>query len=117
MNYYFEEEKDWGNIEYKKVFVNMDMIKIKKYATQLKFRIIEGGGLAMYIIGVEDNGNAIGILKSDIPRHNFIMNEMINEIDAEITSYKIINISNSQSIIIYLIKNKFNIDSIAFLNG
>lgn len=117
MAYYFEEEKDWGNIEYKKAFIDMDIDKIRKYATQMKFRIIEGGGVALYIIGVGDNGDAIGILKSDIHRHNNIMNEIINEIDALISSYKIIHISNNQSIIIYMVKNKFNLDDIAFLKG
>ena len=117
MDYYFKEEKDWGNIEYKKAFIDMDMNKIKKYATQLKFRIIEGEGTALYIIGVSDKGNAIGILKSDIHRHNTIMNEIINEIDAVISSYKIINISENQVIIIYMVQNKFNLDDIAFLKG
>ena len=83
----------------------------------MKFRIIEGGGVALYIIGVNDNGDAVGILKSDIHRHNNIMNEIVDEIDALINSYRVINVSNNQSIIIYIIKNKFNLDDIAFLKG
>ena len=117
MKYYFEEENDWGNVEYKKSFIDMDMDKIKKYATQMKFRIIEGDGVAIYIIGVRDNGNAIGILKTEIHYHNTIINEIVEEIDAVISTCNIINISNNQSIIIYMIKNKFNLDNIPFLKG
>lgn len=117
MAYYLKEENDWGNVEYKKAFINMDINKIRKYATQLKFRIIEGDGVALYIIGVRDNGDAIGILKTEIHYHNTVLNKIIKEIDAKISSCKIINISNSQSILVYMIKNNFSLDKISFLSG
>ena len=42
--YHFDHESYWGNIEYKQGFMHMTPKKIKKYATQLKFRVIEGNG-------------------------------------------------------------------------
>jgi hypothetical protein len=44
--------------------VNKDVVRrkyINKKATQLLFRLNEGNGRALYLIGVEDNGTAIGI--------------------------------------------------------
>jgi len=47
------KENDLGPIEYKRELKDMIDSKIKKYATQMKFRLIEGNGLAYYLIGVK----------------------------------------------------------------
>ena len=60
-------EKYYGNKEYK-IFLdyannkkkNIDNI-LEKRATQMLFRIYEGNGKAKYLIGIKDNGEAIGI--------------------------------------------------------
>ncbi len=49
--------------------VNLDLARrkfINKKATQMLFRLNEGSGRALYIIGVEDNGEAIGISHSEV---------------------------------------------------
>jgi len=60
-------EKDDGNKEYKLLLINT---KNKKYynkkATQMLYRIMEGNGKAIYLIGIEDNGTAIGITKQEL---------------------------------------------------
>ena len=48
MNSYITRENDWGNIEYKIAFIDMTLQKKKKYATQLKFRVIEGRECYLY---------------------------------------------------------------------
>lgn len=49
--------------------VNKDAARrkfINKKATQMLFRLNEGDGRALYIIGVEDNGHAIGIHQTEV---------------------------------------------------
>lgn len=61
-------ESNDGNIEYKWKF-NKDIInndKIEKLVSQMRYRIIEGNGIAFYYIGVKDNGNCDGILWNDL---------------------------------------------------
>jgi len=71
-------EEYYGNREYKyyldsSKFKNIEHI-IDKKATQMLFRIYEGGGIAKYIIGIKDNGEATGInyIKS-IESLNFLL--------------------------------------------
>ena len=66
------KEIEEGNREYKislnytnykkKIFTNI----VNKKATQLLYRLNEGRGKALYIIGINDNGNTVGILLDDL---------------------------------------------------
>lgn len=56
-----EREKDVGNVEYKLKVVGKDEKRIDELATQMKFRLIEGGGEALYEIGVSNDGQLIGL--------------------------------------------------------
>ena len=117
MTFYMEAENYWGNIEYKRELINMTPDKIKKYATQLKFRIIEGVGTCVYIIGVCDNGAVVGIKQGDIAKCTVIMRNICAEINAYMSSEKIIDINKENKLLIYVLKNKFNMDNIAYLTG
>lgn len=57
----FDVEYDYGNIEYKLKLCDLNNERIEELVTQMKFRLEEGGGECFYEIGVEDNGNALGI--------------------------------------------------------
>lgn len=54
-------ESDFGNIEYKYKLTSIDEIKIEDLVTQMKYRLEEGLGEAIYYIGVKDNGTIPGI--------------------------------------------------------
>lgn len=56
-----EPEQDDGNIEYKLKLTNKTSERIEKLATQMRYRCNEGNGECIYNIGVEDDGNMIGI--------------------------------------------------------
>lgn len=56
-------ENDEGNDEYKLKLINPSPEKFQNLTTQMKFRLNEGGGECFYKIGVEDNGNPLGITK------------------------------------------------------
>lgn len=117
MPYFIDKERDWGNIEYKKHFINMTPVKIKKYATQLKFRIIEGTGIAIYIVGVTDIGKILGIEKGEIDYCNHIITQMCQEVDAEIQSKQVIDINSNYKLLIYVLKNNFSIGDLPYLIG
>lgn len=117
MTGFIAKEKYWGNIEYKSDLINMTPEKIKKYATQLKFRIIEGSGTAIYIIGVLDNGQVMGIHETEITKCTAIIQDMCNEVDVVMNSSKIIDINKKYKLLIYVLKNKFDIDDIPYLRG
>lgn len=56
-----DEEKEDGNIEYKRELVNLDEETMHRRVTQMKYRINEGLGEAFYYIGVTDNGQILGL--------------------------------------------------------
>jgi hypothetical protein len=49
----FDKENDEGNIEYKLI---INKKKTTKLITQFFFRLREGNGKCIYIIGIDDNG-------------------------------------------------------------
>lgn len=57
-------EKYYGNKEYK-IFLDSNK-KHQNKATQMLFRINEGRGVAKYMIGITDCGQALGISKEKI---------------------------------------------------
>tara|TARA_B110000967_G_C18602400_1_gene419891 strand:- start:117 stop:470 length:354 start_codon:yes stop_codon:yes gene_type:complete len=117
MNYFLNSERYWGHIEYKRNLVNMTADKIKKYATQLQFRIIEGSGKAIYIIGVEDDGKIIGVNHDDTDNCKNKMVLICNEIDAKIKSYQKINLDKNLNLLIYNLSTNKDLGDLPYLFG
>ena len=64
---YLPPEEYYGNREYKWKLVNIkDNMKYEKLATQMKFRLYQGSGKAIYMIGVMDNGLPKGISMNEL---------------------------------------------------
>lgn len=59
-------EVETGNIEYKWKLLNSGKDKIEKLASQLNWRLYEGSGVAVYYIGVKDDGRIEGLDKRDL---------------------------------------------------
>lgn len=113
-----DSEKYFGNKEYKQELSNMDSNKIEKYATQMKFRLLEGKGKAIYFIGVQDDGNIIGVPNGLLKKYLNIIKQICNKINSSI--YKISYIETQQvnySIMIINIKANFSLESIFYLTG
>lgn len=80
-------ENYYGNKEYKIFLEFKDKRKnsiLEKKATQMLFRIHEGKGIAKYIVGIKDNGEAIGINKSKIYSSLINLHKIVNIIDADL---------------------------------
>ncbi|TFY78540.1 hypothetical protein EWM64_g5471 [Hericium alpestre] len=50
-----------GNVEYKLHLLNPSQARLARLTTQLKWRLLEGGGQAFYELGVSDSGALIGL--------------------------------------------------------
>lgn len=63
--------------------------KINKRATQLRYRLIEGKGKALYMIGVEDNGNVNGISMDKLLESIDFLHKMAITINATVKNIRI----------------------------
>ena len=109
----FEQESNIGNIEYKVSLKQFSNLKLIKYATQLKYRILEGEGYAIYIIGITDRGNIRGIDESV----DFIIrkiNYICNEINSKISLIIHCNFNYKKFIIVKIISN-FDLNDLSII--
>ncbi|XP_001599526.2 GTP-binding protein 2 [Nasonia vitripennis] len=59
-------EPEQGNVEYKLKLINPSSQRFEHLVTQMKWRLQEGHGEAIYQIGVEDNGKLAGLSRDDM---------------------------------------------------
>ncbi|MEM0220151.1 MAG: elongation factor 1-alpha, partial [Thermoproteota archaeon] len=64
-NYELPKEIENGNIEYKLKVVINDSERLEELATQLNYRLNEGGGEAFYELGVSNEGELIGLSEEE----------------------------------------------------
>jgi len=88
LNHLLPEDND-GNIEYKWKLCDVSPNKIHQLMTQMLFRLTEGGGYAEYYLGVSDNGNARGILKSEVNMTLYNIFECCRGLGSKVLYYKI----------------------------
>ncbi|XP_016150703.1 GTP-binding protein 2-like [Sinocyclocheilus grahami] len=79
------KEAEEGNIEYKLKLVNPTQYRFEHLATQLKWRLQEGRGEAVYQIGVEDNGLLVGLTEEDMKASLKTLRRMAEKVGADIT--------------------------------
>jgi len=79
-----EQEDDEGNIEYKLKLVDPTPERFDRLVSQMKFRIDEGQGEALYEIGVADDGTPYGLDEAQLDASLATLRRMAAEIDAQI---------------------------------
>ena len=57
----FENEDDYGPIEYKRHILLSTSYKIHHHISQIKYRMGEGNGTAYYLLGINDDGSIADI--------------------------------------------------------
>uniref|UniRef100_A0A7S3K7Q7 Uncharacterized protein n=1 Tax=Euplotes crassus TaxID=5936 RepID=A0A7S3K7Q7_EUPCR len=80
-----EEERYYGNTEYKLKLAQSTPERILRLTTQMKFRLQEGSGEAYYVIGVGDKGESIGIDKKEMEASLRILHKMATTLELEIS--------------------------------
>jgi GTPase len=78
-----EQEKEDGNIEYKREIISMGLIK-EKYAIQMIYRLNEGNGVAYYYLGVYDNGKFYDWTKEIKKKSLQNLIEIVDYVDSKI---------------------------------
>jgi len=79
----------YGNKEYKIKLNYYNKIGLQKKASQMLFRLIEGDGKAIYLLGVEDNGIARGININELLISLKLMLKISNIINSSISKINI----------------------------
>ncbi|MBN3275612.1 GTPB2 protein, partial [Polyodon spathula] len=82
---YLPPEAEEGNIEYKLKLVNPTQYRFEHLVTQMKWRLQEGRGEAVYQIGVEDNGLLVGLSEEDMRASLKTLRRMAEKVGADIT--------------------------------
>lgn len=81
---YLPPEAEEGNIEYKLKLVNPTQYRFEHLATQMKWRLQEGKGEAVYQIGVEDNGMLVGLPEEDMAASLKTLHRLAKKVGADI---------------------------------
>ena len=88
-------ENDSGNVEYKFMLdISMESKRIIELTTQMKYRLSEGNGMAVYYLGVEDNGNTKGLLIDDLNNSKNMLDIIIHDSNATIMKTENTLVSN-----------------------
>ncbi|EPQ51616.1 hypothetical protein GLOTRDRAFT_140992 [Gloeophyllum trabeum ATCC 11539] len=86
-------EAEDGNVEYKLQLLSPSPARFARLVTQLKWRLLEGGGQAYYEIGVADSGALIGLSRVQLEESIQTLEEMAGEIGASVIIVKEIELT------------------------
>ncbi|THU93295.1 hypothetical protein K435DRAFT_779897 [Dendrothele bispora CBS 962.96] len=81
-------ESDLGNVEYKLQLLSPSPSRFTRLVTQLKWRLLEGGGQAYYELGVSDSGLLVGLTRDDLDTSLETLEMMAGEIGASVIVVK-----------------------------
>lgn len=85
-------ENDEGNVEYKLQLLSPSPLRFARLVTQLKWRLLEGGGQAYYELGVADSGALVGLPRAQLEESLETLEMMAGEIGASVIVVKEIEV-------------------------
>lgn len=90
-------EVEQGNVEYKLKLIDPSPTRFEHLVTQMKWRLQEGLGEAIYQIGVEDNGSLSGLSEDEIHKSIETLRSMAQRLGASITIIRMRNIESPEN--------------------
>ncbi|MCY0859089.1 MAG: GTP-binding protein [Sulfolobaceae archaeon] len=100
------KEDDSGNREYKLLIPpNINEQRLQELATQLKYRLEEGGGEAFYIIGVDNEGTVIGLPENELNESIKNIEKVCELVNAKIVYKRIAEVKKDRYVAELLIRN------------
>jgi elongation factor 1-alpha len=78
-------EVEEGNREYKFKLTNLNKEQLKHRTTQMNWRLNEGHDVAYYLIGVEDNGNQLGISEEEMNESLSNLKYIADQVDSDMS--------------------------------
>ncbi|XP_050313463.1 GTP-binding protein 2 isoform X2 [Anthonomus grandis grandis] len=97
-------EPQVGNVEYKLKIVNPTKQRFEHLVTQLKWRLREGNGEAIYEIGVEDSGILTGLSKRDMTASLQALKQMALKLGATTSLLREKILDNNRSVAEVLVR-------------
>uniref|UniRef100_A0A182J1Q8 Tr-type G domain-containing protein n=1 Tax=Anopheles atroparvus TaxID=41427 RepID=A0A182J1Q8_ANOAO len=97
-------EPQLGNIEYKLKLINPSKQRFEHLVTQMKWRLREGNGEAIYEIGVSDAGHLKGLSDADMTVSLHTLNQMARKLDASTSVLRRKSLPNDRSVAEVLVR-------------
>ncbi|EDO25862.1 predicted protein, partial [Nematostella vectensis] len=97
-------EVEEGNIEYKLKLVNPSPSRLVHLVTQMKWRLQEGQGEAIYGIGVEDNGGLVGLPEKELKSSLATLNTMASKLGATTSILRQRNVEEMRKVVEVLVR-------------
>lgn len=97
-------EPQLGNIEYKLKLINPTSQRFEHLVTQMKWRLREGKGEAVYEIGVQDSGYLLGLSDKDMAASLDTLKKMANKLGASTTILRRKTIASQRSVAEVLVR-------------
>nr|XP_018902782.1 PREDICTED: GTP-binding protein 2 [Bemisia tabaci] len=97
-------EPQLGNIEYKLKLITPSRLRFQHLVTQMKWRLREGHGEAIYEIGVEDSGLLIGLSESDMRASLKTLEQMAMKLGATTTVLRERMVDNTRKVTEVLVR-------------
>jgi GTPase len=88
-------EIEEGNIEYKLKLINPTPERLDQLTTQLKWRLAEGNGEAIYEIGVSDKGTLVGLNEKEMKESLDTLEQMGSTISAQFSILRKVKIKDN----------------------
>ena len=82
-------ENDERNREYKYRLTMFNQTKEERFVSQMRYRLYEGKGKALYIIGIKDDGTPIGLNRDELMDTLKIFEQLANKIEVKINNIRI----------------------------
>ena len=101
---YLPPEPQMGNIEYKLKLVNPSATRLEHLVTQMKWRLREGNGEAIYEMGVEDNGIMTGLSEEDMDSSLDTLQEMARRLTATVQVLRQRKVDNLRTVAEILVR-------------
>ncbi|KAL7751299.1 hypothetical protein RI367_003159 [Sorochytrium milnesiophthora] len=76
-------EVEEGNVEYKLKLVDPSSERLEHLVTQMKWRLAEGGGEALYEIGISDKGHLVGLTDEELDASLTTLKKMAARLHAD----------------------------------
>uniref|UniRef100_A0A182YP08 Uncharacterized protein n=1 Tax=Anopheles stephensi TaxID=30069 RepID=A0A182YP08_ANOST len=97
-------EPQLGNIEYKLKLINPSKQRFEHLVTQMKWRLREGNGEAIYEIGVSDSGHLHGLNDADMTVSLHTLNQMARKLDASTSILRRKSLADHRSVVEVLVR-------------
>ncbi|KAL1760543.1 hypothetical protein FB107DRAFT_256076 [Schizophyllum commune] len=93
-------ESDDGNVEYKLQLLSPSPARFARLVTQMKWRLLEGGGQAYYELGVADSGALIGLPRNELEQSLETLEMMAGEIGASVIIVKEVEVPPAMALLL-----------------